>query len=202
MHKPDSVKHVIRMKVENSLKQLQTDYLDALLMHWPYPDFFQEIWHEMELLYEEGIVRSIGVCNCRQRHFEKLRQSCLIFPMLNQFESSPINSKEELVNYCKSNNVQVMIYSPLMNLRLQSRPEYHELLQNLAAKYTKSKAQIVLRFDVQRGMIPIPKSTHRGRIESNIGIFDFSLTDEEMQRLLNCNENRQYMPESRSCPGF
>ena len=202
MQKPDSVRRIVRMKVENSLRQLQTDYLDALLMHWPYPDFFQEIWHEMEAVYNEGLVRSIGVCNCRQRHFEKLRQTCAILPMINQLETSPINSKQELSEYCRQNDIQVMIYSPLMNLRLQSRPQYHDLLQHLAGKYSKTKAQIVLRFDVQRGMIPIPKSTHRERLESNIGIFDFTLSEEEMRQLLACNENRQYMPESRSCPGL
>ena len=197
-----AVRKIVRQKIANTLKCLRTERLDLLLMHWPYPDFFEEIWYEMEKLYQEGIVMAIGVCNCRERHLERLRSSCSIFPMVNQFESSPVNTKVSLVNYCKTHGVHIMIYSPLMSLRLKSKAEYQACLGKLASKYHKEKAQIILRFDVQRGFTPIPKSAHAERLRENMSIFDFELSHEEMDMLLNFNDNVQYMPESKSCPGL
>ena len=202
MQKENAVHSVVNEKVNNSLRLLKTDYLDLLLMHWPYPDFFEEIWHEMECLYKEGKVRAIGVCNCRERHFEKLQVNTSVRPMVNQFEASPINTKEKLVDYCHKSGIHIMIYSPLMSLRLKSKPEYNIYLQKLSEKYQKDNAQIVLRFDIQRGLIPIPKSSNKERLESNINIFDFELSPDEMLALMQFNEDRQYMPESRSCPGL
>lgn len=202
MQGDDAVHRVVRQKICHTLEALQTDYIDLLLMHWPYPDFFEEIWHEMECLYQEGMVKAIGVCNCRERHYEKLRKSCTVFPMVNQFESSPLNTKQTLVDYCKANGIHIMIYSPLMNLRLKSSAAYDECLGNLTKKYHKTKAQIILRFDVQRGFTPIPKSAHKERLQSNIDVFDFELTEGEMECLFGFNEDRQTLPESKSCPGL
>ena len=203
MQGEDAVRRVVRQKIGHTLSALRTDYLDLLLMHWPYPDYFGEIWREMEDLYREGLVRAIGVCNCRERHFEKLRKGgCAVFPMVNQFESSPLNTKQALADYCKANGIHVMVYSPLMNLRLKAPAAYGGCLAGLAGKYRKTKAQIILRFDVQRGFTPIPKSAHRERLHSNIDIFDFELTDGEMERLSGFNEDRQTLPESKSCPGL
>lgn len=197
-----AVHRIVKQKISHTLNALQTDYLDLLLMHWPYPDFFEEIWHEMECLYREGVVRAIGVCNCRERHFERLRKSCTIFPMVNQFESSPLNTKQPLANYCKMNGIHIMIYSPLMSLRLKTSTAYTQYLIALEEKYHKTKSQIILRFDIQRGFTPIPKSAHKERLQSNIDIFDFELTDEEMRCLFRFNEDRQILPESKSCPGL
>lgn len=202
MQSPNAVKNIVEQKISNSLKCMKTDYIDALLMHWPYPDFFEEIWYEMEILYKKGVVRSIGVCNCRERHFEKLSKSCEIYPMINQFETSPINTKSSLAKYCEAHNVKVMIYSPLMSLRRTYLKDYHDYLKELGAKYGKNQAQIVLRFDTMRGMIPIPKSTNQSRLKSNIDIFDFQLTIEEINTLMSFNIDLAYMPESRSCPGL
>lgn len=198
----DAVRRVVKQKINHTLEALHTDYLDLLLMHWPYPDYFEEIWYEMENLYKEGVVKAIGVCNCRERHFEKLRKNCTIFPMVNQFESSPLNTKQPLADYCKTSGIHIMTYSPLMSLRLKSSSAYAEYLSDLAIKYSKTKAQVILRFDVQRGFTPIPKSAHKERLQSNFDIFDFELTNEEIKCLLGFNENRQYLPESKSCPGL
>lgn len=202
MQGDNAVHQVVRQKISHTLESLHTDYLDLLLMHWPYPDFFEEIWYEMECLYREGIIKAIGVCNFRERHFERLRKSCTVFPMVNQFESSPLNTKKPLADYCKNNGIHVMIYSPLMNLRLKSSATYTEYLACLAEKYHKTKAQVILRFNVQRGFTPIPKSIHKERLQSNIDIFDFKLTNEEMKCLFGFNEDRQTLPESKSCPGL
>ena len=202
MQQPNAVHTVIREKLEESLHNLQTDYLDLYLMHWPYPDFFSEIWYEMEQLYKEGLVRAIGVCNCRERHFDKLKQTCEILPMVNQFETSPINTRENTVKYCNENGIKVMVYSPLMSLKRIEKREYQEYLKILSQKYKKNTAQIVLRFDIQRGLIPIPKSSHQERLMTNISVFDFVLDSSEMDMLYGFNENYQYLPESKSCPGL
>lgn len=202
MQKPHAVRQVIRMKIDETLGNLKTDYLDLYLMHWPYPDFFEEIWYEMEQLYKEGKVRAIGVCNCRERHFERLKKTCQVFPMVNQFETSPINTKYSLINYCEKNQVKVMVYSPLMSLRVNTIATYQQYLKTLAQKYDCGVAQIILHFDVQRGLIPIPKSSQEERLKSNISIFDFELTSDEMNKLLSFNTDYQTLPESRSCPGL
>lgn len=198
----DAVHKVVESKVNNSLAALKTDYIDLLLMHWPYPDYFQEIWYEMEQIYKSGKVRAIGVCNYAQRHLEKLKQSATVKPMVNQFETSPINAKESIINYCNENGIKIMVYSPLMNLNLKSEPAYKQYLRFLSDKYEKSIQQIVLKFDIMRGLIPIPKSSHADRIRANIDIFDFVLTKDEVKNLLSFNADIKYMPESRSCPGL
>ena len=110
MKESNAVKTIVEQKISNSLKWMNTDYIDALLMHWPYPDYFEEIWYEMERWYKKGVLRAIGVCNCRERHFETLSKSCEIYPMINQFETSPINTKSSLVEYCTKHHVKVMKY--------------------------------------------------------------------------------------------
>lgn len=202
MRNPNAVKGIVERKISNSLKSMNTDYIDALLMHWPYPDYFEEIWYEMEQWYKKGGVRAIGVCNCRERHFEKLSKSCDIYPMINQFETSPVNTKSSLVKYCDEHNVKVMIYSPLMSLRRTYLQDYQIYIKELGEKYGKNPAQIVLKFDIQRGMIPIPKSSNASRLQSNIDLFDFTLLEDEMIKMMNFNMDLAYMPESRSCPGL
>ena len=202
MQQPNSVRDVVTKKIDDTLRFLKTDYLDLYLMHWPYPDYLMDIWYEMERLYQSGKVRAIGMCNCRQRHFEKMSQSCKILPMVNQFETSPINTKETIVDYCNENNIKVMVYSPLMSLRKNEMVDFQNLLVQLATKYNVSISQIILRFDIQRGLIPIPKSTNANRLRSNISVFDFCLTEEDMKALFAMNVNFQYLPESKSCPGL
>lgn len=198
----DPVKRIVRKKLYDSLKFIQTDYLDSLLVHWPYPDYFEEIWHEMELIYKEGYVRSIGVCNCRERHLLKLEKTCCVMPHINQFESSPLNSKESLINFCKSKHIQIMTYSPLMNLRFGGHCDYKNYLAELSAKYKKTPSQIVLRYNIDMGLVPIPKSSKEFRLRENFNIFDFSISDEELKKLLSFNCNKQYLFESKACPGL
>lgn len=202
MQQPDAVRQVVRMKIDETLQNLKTDYLDLYLMHWPYPDFFEEIWYEMEQVYQDGKVRAVGVCNCRERHIEKLRKSCKVLPMVNQFETSPINTKTSLVDYCDNHDVKVMVYSPLMSLRRKEMKTYQAYIATLAEKYRRNTAQINLRFDIQRGLIPIPKSSHVERLKANIAVFDFSLSREEMEKLFSFNVDFQTLPESKACPGL
>ena len=202
MQAPNAVRKILEEKIDNTLRFLKTDYLDLWLMHWPYPDFFLELWYEMERIYATGKVKAIGVCNCRVRHLESLRTQGFSVPMVNEFESSPLNTKEGIVDYCINHGIEIMTYSPLMSLRFKDVPRFSRLLTMLSEKYHKNPAQIILRFDIQRGLVPIPKSTHRNRLVANIDLFDFELTDDEMVTLMNCNQNRQTLPESKQCPGL
>lgn len=201
MQRHNAVHQIVNMKLEQTLKYLQTDYLDLYLMHWPYPDFFEEIWYEMEQLYKSGQTRAIGVCNCRERHLKRLID-CDVKPMVNQFETSPLNTKCNIIDFCDSNDIKVMVYSPLMSLRYKQQTEYQNYINLLADKYKCSKSQINLRFDIQRGLIPIPKSSNPARLRENISVFNFNLTNDEMHTLFAFNIDLQTLPESKSCPGL
>ena len=198
-----AVHRVVKKKVEESLSNLNTNYLDLLLMHWPYPDFFEEIWYEMERLYKNGVVRAIGVCNCRERHLEQLLKSCRIVPMVNQIETSPINTKDSLLEYCRGEKIQIMVYSPLQSLKVvDDAIGYKTTLCELSKKYSKESAQIILRYNYQRGLISLPKSSNKERLKKNIDIYDFKISESDMLLLNKCNYNRAYLPESKSCPGL
>ena len=202
MQEEQAVKKVITHKIEESLTSLHTDYLDLWLMHWPYPDYLEEIWYEMEQVYKQGKVRAIGLCNSRERHFEKLKKCCSVFPHVNQVETSPLNTKEDLLEYCNNNKVRSMVYSPLKSLSFHINEKYDKYVDHLAKKYNKTKEQIVLKFHIQRGTVPIPKSTHASRLNANYNIFDFEISNQEMNTLLSFNMNYQFLAESMRCPGL
>lgn len=202
MQEIDSVRKVVNLRLKQSLENLGTDYIDVWLMHWPYPDYFEDIWREMERVYEQGYVRAIGVSNCSERHLRKIYGS--VAPMINQIQSSPLFTREKLVDFCNKCGTQVMIYSPLQHLKFKGGDynAYHQFLTSLARKYNKSEAQIVLRFDIQRGLIPMAKSSNPDRLKSNIDLFDFALSNDEMQLLLAFNQNKRTLIESKECPGI
>lgn len=166
-----------------SLKNLQVDYIDLYLVHWP-NELNAETWRAFEHLYEIGKVKAIGVCNFKVKHLEELRKTAKIVPMVNQVEIHPFSIKNEIVNYCKDNNIQAIAWSPISRGRVFST----ELLINLSEKYKKSIAQIVLKWHMQRGVIAIPKSSNENRIKENIDIFDFELSSEEMEAINSLDE--------------
>jgi len=194
------IKGIVSKQLNGTLKDLQTDYLDLLLIHWPHPDYFVEVWKALEDEYHAGKVRAIGVSNCRERHLKKLIETGTICPMVNQFELHPLNTRKELIAYCQQLGIQVEAYSPLMvmNRKLMDA----SILKLLAQKYNKSIPQIILRWDIQQGVIPIPKSGNPVRLQQNIDIFDFELTDEDMKRIDSLNENYKGLVESTYCPGY
>ncbi|MCQ2217120.1 MAG: aldo/keto reductase [Paludibacteraceae bacterium] len=202
MQAPNACHDIVNKKVEDSLRFLKTDFIDLILMHRPYPDFFEEIWYEMEQLYKEGKVRAIGLCNSYERHLDTLLCKGIIAPMVNQVETSPLNTKSEVIEYYASKGVKTMVYSPLQTLKYKNENNYQEYLEQLANKYGKNKGQIILKYNVQRGLIPIPKSTNSKRLALNIDVFDFELTSEEFNNLTSFNKDLQYLPESKGCPGF
>lgn len=194
------IKGIVSKQLNETLKDLKTDYLDLLLIHWPHPDYFVEVWKALEDEYRAGKVRSIGVSNCRERHLKKLIEAGTICPMVNQFELHPLNTRKELIAYCQQLGIQVEAYSPLlaMNRKLMESP----ILKSLSLKYNKSIPQIILRWNIQQGVIPIPKSGNPQRLQQNIDIFDFELTDDDMKGIDLLNENYKGIVESTYCPGY
>ena len=174
------------MKAFNrSIKNLGVDYLDLYLIHWP-NKLNSETWRAFEDLYKEGKVKAIGVCNFKIGHLEELKKTAKIMPMVNQVEIHPCKTQKDIIKYCNKNNIQVVAWGPIMRGKVFSLP----LMLELSEKYNKSIAQITLRWHIQNGVIPIPKSSNEERIKSNIDIFDFNLSSEDMKRIDSLNTNK------------
>lgn len=176
-----------------SLKRLGVDYLDLYLIHWP-NKLNRETWKAFEELYTQGKIKAIGVCNFKQGHLEEFKKSTKIMPMINQIEIHPYRAQKEIVEYCKDNNIQVVAWGPIMRGKVFSDP----LMIALAEKYNKSIAQIALRWHLQNGIIPIPKSSNSERIKENLDIFDFNISEEDMIAIdaLDRNENISGVPNN------
>ena len=166
-----------------SLNNLQVDYIDLYLIHWP-NKLNAETWRAFEHFYETGKVKAIGVCNFKVEHLEELKKTAKIMPMVNQVEIHPFSTKNNIINYCKDNNIKVVAWSPISRGRVLS----NELMIDLSQKYKKSIVQIVLRWHMQKGVIPIPKSSNENRIKENIDIFDFEISSEDMKAIDSLDE--------------
>jgi len=176
---------------ETSLAKLGLEYLDLYLIHWPVAGKYKEAWRALETLYKEGRVKAIGVSNFQVHHLEDLMQDAEIKPMVNQVEYHPRLTQKELHAYCKAQGIQLEAWSPLMQGQLLDNP----VLQEIAEAHGKSIAQVILRWDLQNGVVTIPKSTKEHRIVENATIFDFELTAEEMERIDGLNENLRVGPD-------
>ena len=167
----------------NSLKRLNMDYLDLFLIHWPRPIAFRdnyeeanrETWRAFEHLLNEGYVRAIGVSNFLPKHLKALLKSAKVVPMIDQIEFHPGWMQPEAVSFCEEHGILVEAWSPLGSGKLLSDPA----LVALAEKYNRSAAQICLRWCLQKGKLPLPKSTTPARIEENLRLFDFQISKED-----------------------
>ena len=168
-----------------SLEFLKTDYLDLLLIHWPMGNKSLKTWKAMEELYKKGLIRAIGVSNFKIHHLEYLFTMSKIIPAVNQVEFHPKHSQPELLEFCKSKNIQLEAWSPLMRGNIVKI----STIKKLAAKYNKTPAQIVLRWDIQKEVVTIPKSGNAERIIANSKIFDFEISKEDMMKINTLNEN-------------
>ena len=194
-----TVEEVMREKIQTSKRRLKTDYLDSVLLHFPYPDYYVEMWDVLCKIKDDENIRYIGVSNFSERHFKTLSPSSDC-PSINQTYFSPIGSRQEVCDYCNENGIQLMTYSPLKDLGY-GRLDY-QIIRELSLKYKKSPSQIVLRWNIERGSIPCPKSNNASRLKSNLDIFDFELTSDEVKMISSLNYNYQFLPESKYCPGI
>ncbi|MEC0245604.1 aldo/keto reductase [Paenibacillus chitinolyticus] len=176
---------------EVSLRKLGLDYLDLYLIHWPVQGKYKDTWRALEAIYESGKARSIGVSNFHVHHLQDLLQDAKIKPMVDQVEFHPCLTQEELRAYCREQGIQFEAWSPLMQGKLLD----NEVLKSIADRHGKSVAQVILRWDLQNGVVTIPKSTKEHRIIENASVFDFELTADEMNRISGLNENKRVGPD-------
>lgn len=167
---------------DRSMEDLGLEYLDLYLIHWPLPMFgkVRETWRAFEKLYNEKRIRAIGVCNFEPVHLEALFMNFGIKPTVNQIELHPRLTQKPLIEFCKKNEIAVEAWSPLMS---GGNILKNMAILGLADKYGKTPAQIILRWDMQNGVIAIPKSIHENRMAENMDIFDFEIDDEDMEQI-------------------
>ncbi len=185
--------------IDESLNKLGLEYVDLYLVHWPTSDAEalessnkrEETWKAMEEIYKSGKAKAIGVSNFTVKHLEEMKKYANVLPTLNQVEFHPFLYQEELLNYCKENNIVLNAYRSLTNGQMIN----NEAIGNIAKKHFKSNAQILIRWCLQHGCITLPKSIHEEHIKENIDVFDFELTREDMSILDGLNENFRLSPD-------
>ena len=180
------------------MEDLQTDYLDLYLIHWPRPICIRDSWEEanaqtwraFETLYNEGKIKAIGVSNFLPKHLDALMKTAKIKPMVNQIEIHPGLDRSDVIEYCKKQDIQLEAWAPFAVGEVFSIPE----LMELSKKYSRPISQIVLRWFLQNGIVPLPKSVTGERINQNIDVYDFSLSQEDMNIIDNITgEGEQFV---------
>lgn len=176
---------------ETSLNKLGFHRIDLYLIHWPVADKYLDTWRALERLYDEGVVRAIGVSNFHQSHLEDLMAHSNIKPMVNQVEFHPRLRQQPLLDFCQQQDIQFEAWSPLMHGELFTLDDFVEL----ETKYNKSISQLVLRWNLQKGIVTIPKSVNPVHIDLNAELFDFELTDDEMAYIDRLDKNQRTGPD-------
>lgn len=175
---------------EASLKKLGLDYVDLYLIHWPVKGKYLETWRAFETLYKESRVRTIGVSNFHVHHLQDVLEKFSTVPAVNQIELHPRLAQTELREFCAKHGIQIEAWSPLMQGRLNV-----PVLLDIAKKHGKSPAQVVIRWDIQNGIVTIPKSVHENRILENADVFDFELDAADMAAINALDEGRRFGPD-------
>ncbi len=179
---------------EESLRKLQTEYIDLYLVHWPVKEKYIDTWKILEEIYRSGKIKAIGVSNFLKHHLEDLLENATIVPAVNQMECHPYLVQQDLQDYCKEKGISYEAWSPIMRGRVKEIP----LLIDLAKKYGKNPFQITLRWELQKGIVTIPKSGKKERIIDNSNLFDFEIEDSDMQKIdaLDRNERIDAHPDT------
>ncbi|WP_138294881.1 MULTISPECIES: aldo/keto reductase [unclassified Clostridium] len=192
LNNPDHGYEATMAAFEKSMDLLGLDYLDLYLIHWPNPIKFRdhweqanaETWKAMEELYAAGRIRAIGVSNFMPHHLEALAKTAKVAPMVNQVRLCPGEVQPLAAPYCKAHNILLEAYSPLGTGKIFDVPE----MQQIAQKYGKSIAQVCIRWSLQMGFLPLPKSVTPARIAENAQVFDFALSQEDVEIIANLTD--------------
>lgn len=179
------------------LRRFDIEFFDLYQLHWPVTGYFVDAWNELIKLKAEGYIKCIGVANFNIHHLEELRKFGLSMPEVNQFEIHPLFNQQDLVEYCLSNKIIVQGYTPLG--RQDEKLYKNNSLLKIATKYNKSISQIILKWHIQRNTCPIPRSMNKMRIVENISIFDFELTQHEMDIIFSINSNSRLRFDPDNC---
>jgi diketogulonate reductase-like aldo/keto reductase len=170
---------------KGSLEKLQMEYVDLLLLHFPVSLLRGKSWNALEEIHDAGHAKSIGVSNYTIRHLEELLKKCRVKPVVNQIELSAALQQPELVQYCKDQDIIVEAYTPLAEGKMFN----DAVLKAIAEKHHKSVPQIMLRWCVDYGTVPLTKSVHQDRIKDNIDLFDFKLDADDMAKIKSLDQN-------------
>lgn len=169
---------------DKSLKDLNIDYIDCYLIHWPVQEKRKDSWKALEKIYESGYCKSIGVSNYMIPHLEELFTYANVIPVMNQVEFNPFNYQKDLLDFCNKNKIILEAYAPLT----RSKRINNKTLLPISQKHKKSNAQILIRWAIQHELVVIPKSVHKERIIENANVFDFTLDESDMKILDNLND--------------
>ncbi|MBR3917983.1 MAG: aldo/keto reductase [Clostridia bacterium] len=184
---------------KGKLKEMGIEYIDCLLIHWPVLNYLYDTWNALVKLKNEGIAKEIGICNLRIRHLKKLSSEG-IFPDTIQIERHPLNAFREEAEWCVDNNITLQDYSPLCKMHPLIRD--NESVKSIAGKYNKNVGQVILRWHIDTGAVPVFTSKNSERIRQYSDIWDFKLTEEEIETIYLINCNHKLYLESLICPGF
>lgn len=185
---------------ETSLRTLGLDYVDLYLVHWPIKDKYISVWNEMEKIAQSGRARAVGVCNYQEEHLQEIINLKSLVPVVNQIELHPYLSQEPLVEFCSQYDIKIESWSPLCANKNNLLQE--ESLKEIGRKYSKTAAQVVLRWNIERGLIVIPKSSNPIRQAENLDVFDFQLTIEDMKQIEALNKNMRVGSHPNDVGGF
>lgn len=180
---------------EDSRKKLDVDYVDLYLVHWPVIGRYVETWKALEKLYKDGIVRAIGVSNFQIPDLQEILDICEIKPVLNQVELHPVFRRAELHQFCARNQIQMEAWAPLHQGQALDIP----VIVNIAKKYGKSPAQVLIRWDLDIEVVTIPKSVTPQRIAENADVFDFELAPEDLAAIAALNEEKMTLEYPENC---
>ena len=188
----------VAAEFEESLKNLGMDYVDLYLMHWPVKEHYVDTWLAMEKIYQSGRAKAIGVSNWQGYHIEAAKKVWSVTPAVNQIEMHPYLTQKPLLDICKAEGIAPQSWSPLGGGNMGDVKENlltHRTLTEIGEKYGKSAAQVILRWNIDLGVIAIPKSVTASRIQANIDIFDFALTAEEIAAIDALNQDQRTGPD-------
>jgi methylglyoxal/glyoxal reductase len=175
----DMRQHRATQAFQESLDRLQVDYVDLYLIHWPVKGCYVEAWRAMQDIYKSGRARAIGVSNFKPHQIEDLFKVADLVPAVDQVEWHPYLQQPDLIKYCQERGIHVEAWAPLMRGQVLADP----LIEALAAKYARTPSQIVIRWELQREIVTIPKSVHKERIVENAGILGFELDPDDMEAM-------------------